>query len=60
MKFKDEKYILCFDENELYLLIECVNCARSHYLSEGKPIEDVDELLIRIIKAPKRKIKVRS
>jgi len=59
MKIKDVKHKVQLDDFEHRLLIGCVNAARTLYLEQGKPIEDVDELLIKIIEAPSKKVKVR-
>ena len=59
MKAKDVKYKVTLDDFEHRLLIGCVNAARTMYLEQGNPTEDVDELLIKIIKAPSKKARVR-
>lgn len=45
---------------EYRLLVGCVNKARTMFIDEGKPIEDVSELLLKIIDAPTKKNKIRS
>ncbi len=59
MKIKDVKHKVQLDDFEHRLLIGCVNAARTLYLEQGKPTEDVDELLIKIIEAPSKKVSVR-
>jgi len=51
---------LVLDDFEYRLLVGCVNKARTMFIDEGKPIEDVSELLLKIIDAPTKKNKIRS
>ena len=57
---KETKRRLVLDDFEYRLLVVCINKARTMYIDEGKPIEDVSALLLKIIDAPTKKIKVRS
>lgn len=59
MKVKDVKHKVSFDDFEYRLLVGCVNVARTMYLEQKKPTEDVDDLLVKIIKAPSKKVSVR-
>ena len=59
MKVKNVKHKVTLDDFEHRLLIGCVNAARSIYLEQGKPIKDFDELLIKIFKAPSKKVSLR-
>lgn len=59
MRVKDVKRKVNLDDFEHRLLINCVNQARTILLETDKPTEDVDELLIKIIKAPSKKVSVR-
>lgn len=59
MKVKDVKRKVSFDDFEYCLLVGCVNVARTMYLEQNKPTEDVDDLLVKIIKAPSKKVSVR-
>ena len=59
MKAKDVKYKVTLDDFEHRLLVGCVNAARTMYLEQNKPTEDVDDLLVKIIKAPSKKVSVR-
>lgn len=59
MKIKDVEYKATLDDFEHRLLIGCVNAARNVYLEQGKEIADLDELLIKIIEAPSKKVRVR-
>ena len=59
MKVKDVKHKVTLDDFEHRLLVGCVNAARTMYLEHNKPTEDVDDLLVKIIKAPSKKVSVR-
>ena len=59
MKAKDVKYKVTLDDFEHRLLVGCVNAARTMYLEQDKLTEDVDDLLIKIIKSPSKKVSVR-
>lgn len=59
MKVKDVKYKVTLDDFEHRLLVGCVNVARTMYLEQHKPTEDVDDLLVKIIKAPSKEVSVR-
>ena len=48
------------DDFEYRLLVECVNKARTMFIDENKPVEGVSALLLKIIDAPIKKIKIRS
>ncbi len=51
MKVKDVKHKVTLDDFEHRLLVGCVNVARTMYLEQNKPTEDVDDLLVKIIKS---------
>ena len=59
MKVKDVKHKVTLDDFEHRLLINCVNKARTLFLEQDKPTEDVDDLLVKIIKASSKKVSVR-
>lgn len=59
MKVQDVKHKVTLDDFEHRLLIGCVNAARTMFLEQNKPTEDVDDLLVKIIKSPSKKVSVR-
>ena len=59
MKVKDVKHKITLDDFEHRLLVGCVYAARTVFICQNKPTEDIDELLIKIIKAPSKKVSVR-
>ena len=59
MKVQDVKHKVTLDDFEHRLLVGCVNAAITMYLEQNKPTEDVDDLLVKIIKSPSKKVSVR-
>ena len=55
---KQPKQYVILDDFEWRLLVACLNTARSKYIDEGKPIEDVNELLIKVMNAKLKKARV--
>ena len=52
---REQKRILELTDFEWRLLVGCINTARSKYLDEGKPIDDVNMLLIKALDAKLKK-----
>ena len=46
------------DDFEHRLLVGCLVAARNEYLREDKPTEDVNDLILKIIDAPSKKLRV--
>ncbi len=55
---REKKYYLWFDSLERGTMINCLNEMRTKLISEGDYTDAVDELLLRLIDAPTKKIKV--
>ena len=55
----DTKRVITVDDFEHRLLVGCINKARTEYMEEGMPVEDVNELLLKTIDAPTAKEKKR-
>lgn len=53
----EEKKVLIIDNNEQGLMVNGLMDFRNHLLSQDKPTEDVNKLIIRIIDAPARKVR---
>ena len=53
MKFKDVKRYLTINHSEINAYISLVMKARSAYIDERKPTDDVDELLCKLVKSGK-------
>ena len=46
------------DDFEHRLLVGCLVTARNEYLRDEKPTEDVNDLIMKIINAPSKKLRV--
>ena len=55
---QEQKRILELTDFEWRLLVGCLNTARSAYLDEGKPIEDVNVLLTKTMNAKLKKARI--
>ena len=55
---REAKHHIYLDDFEQRLLVGCLMTSRNTYLHEGKPTEDVNDLILKIIDAPKKKLKV--
>ena len=55
---KEQKRILELTDFEWRLLVGCLNTARSIFLEEGKPIEDVNLLLLKTFNAKLKKARI--
>ena len=53
----DTKRIITVDDFEHRLLVGCLTTAHKKYIEDGKPVEDVNELIIKAIDAPTKKEK---
>ena len=54
---RDQKRIIELTDFEWRLLVGCLNTARSAYLEEKTPIEDINDLLAKAIKAKLKKVR---
>lgn len=54
-----KKYHLYLNENELRLAIYCLNELRNKLIAAGRYTDCVDELLIKVMYAKTKKIKIR-
>ena len=54
MRYKDEKRYLTVTKEEVGKYINYLMIARNKYIDEGKPVEDVNELLLKFMKLRKK------
>lgn len=54
---KEERYHIALDDYEQGIVIRSLNDERTSLIEQDKPTEDVDDLIIKIGNAPKRKVK---
>ena len=55
---KEERYYLVLNDDEQSLLIRSLNDERNAQLKTGKAVDSIDELIVKVGKAPLKKIKV--
>lgn len=55
---REAKRHVYLDDFEHRLLVGCLMTSRNEYLREGKPTEDINDLILKIIDAPKKKLRV--
>ena len=54
MKYKDTKRYLTVTKENVNQFIKYIMTARNVYIYQGKPVDDVNDLLIRFMKAKKK------
>ena len=55
---KEKRRYFYLDDFDHRLLVGCLMTARNEYIHKDKPIEDVNELILKIIDAPTKKLRV--
>lgn len=55
-----EKYHLYLDEYERRLLLLCLNDFRTKLIAEGRYTDCVDELIVKVAGAKRKKVKIRE
>lgn len=56
----NKKYYLALDDYEHSLLIHALNDKRNELIQNGKYTDAVDEILVKVIEAPKKKFKIKN
>lgn len=55
---KEKRRYFYLDDFDHRLLVGCLMTVRNEYIHQDKPIEDVNELILKIIDAPSKKLRV--
>lgn len=55
---KEERYYLALDEDEQSILIRALNDEKTTLMRQGQAVDAVDELIVKVGKAPLKKFKV--
>ena len=55
---KGERYYLALNDDEQSLLIRSLNDERTAQIKKGKAVDAIDELIVKVGKAPLKKFKV--
>ena len=53
-----EKYYIALDDFERRLLVTCLNDMRNKLIADDNPIDDINEILLKVIDAKTKKFKV--
>ena len=57
---KEDKYQVSLDDNEHGIVIRCLNDKINELIKEGKYTDAVDDLLVKVGNAPKKKTRVKD
>lgn len=57
---EEDKYQVSLDDNEHGIVIRCLNDKRNELIKEGKYTDAVDDLLVKVGNAPKKKTRVKD
>ena len=55
---RDKKYYIALDDFKRRVVVNCLNEMRNSLIANGKYIDAVDEVLLKIISAKQKKFKV--
>ena len=55
---REKKYYVALDDFERRVIVRCLNEIRSQLISTGKPVGDVNVIILKIIDAKQKKVKV--
>ena len=54
----EKKYYIALDDFERQVIVNCLNNMRNQLFADGKYTDDVDDVLLKIIYVPTKKLKV--
>lgn len=57
---REEKYQVILDENEHSIMLRCLNDKRTELIKQGKYTDAVDDLLVKVGTAHKKKVKLKD
>ena len=55
---RDKKYYIALDDFERRVVVNCMNKMRNSLIDDGKCTEELDEVLLKIIRSKQKKFKV--
>ena len=55
---RDKKYYIALDDFERRVVVNCMNKMRNSFIDDGKCTEELDEVLLKIIRSKQKKFKV--
>ena len=57
---REEKYQVILDDNEHSIMLRCLNDKRTELINQGKYTDAVDDLLVKVGTAHKKKVKLKD
>lgn len=57
---REEKYQVILDDNEHSIMLRCLNDKRTELIKQGKFTDAVDDLLVKVGTAHKKKVKLKD
>lgn len=57
---KEERYHLDLDRYDKNIMLNALNTLRTEQVREERPTDPVDDLIIKVSKAPNKKVRVKS
>ena len=57
---REEKYQVILDDNEHSIMLRCLNDKRTELIKQGKHTDAVDDLLVKVGTAHKKKVKLKD
>lgn len=57
---REEKYQVILDKNEHSIMLRCLNDKRTELIKQGKYTDAVDDLLVKVGTAHKKKVKLKD
>lgn len=57
---REEKYQVILDDNEHSIILRCLNDKRTELIKQGKYTDAVDDLLVKVGTAHKKKVKLKD
>lgn len=57
---REEKYQVILDDNEHSIMLRCLNDKRTELIKQGKYTDAVDDLLVKVGTAHKKKVKLKD
>ena len=57
---KEERYHLALDMYDKNIVLNALNTLRTKQVKEERPTDPVDDLIVKVSKAPSKKLKIKS
>lgn len=57
---KEKRYQLALDNSDKNIMLNALNTLRTEQVKKERPTDPVDDLIIKVAKAPNKKLKIKS